>query len=166
MRSGEVTAIRSAPTAGGFVVLAYTITGLYALELPQAECKDGYPSVGETDPVWLQKLAADLGSYFNGEPVSFDCPFDYDFYPPFFKKVLTVCAKIAYGQRRTYGWLAAEVGLPRAARAVGQAMAKNRTPLVIPCHRVLRSDGGMGGFSGGLFWKEKLLALEAGVQVL
>ncbi|MBS3899488.1 MAG: methylated-DNA--[protein]-cysteine S-methyltransferase [Dethiobacter sp.] len=165
MRSGEAIVCRSVETAGGFMALAYTITGLYALELPQAQCKDGYPAVGQTEPAWLQKLAADLGSYFKGEPVSFDCPLDLDLYSPFFKEVLTVCAKIAYGQRRSYGWLAAEAGIPKAARAVGQAMAKNRTPLVIPCHRVLRSDGGLGGFSGGLFWKEKLLALEAGAQV-
>jgi methylated-DNA-[protein]-cysteine S-methyltransferase len=164
MRIGEVAACRSVETAGGFVALAYTAAGLYELELPQAESKDGYLAVGRTDPVWLQKLAADLGSYFNGEPVSFDCPLDYNFYPPFFKDVLTVCAKIAYGQRRTYGWLAAEAGSPKAVRAAGQAMAKNRTPLVIPCHRVLRSDGGLGGFSGGLFWKEKLLALEVAAQ--
>lgn len=165
MRITEAAACRSVETAGGFVLLAYTIAGLHALALPQAESRDGYPAVAEHDPVWLQKLAVDLGNYFNGEPVSFDCPLDYDLYPPFFKEVLTVCAKIAYGQRRTYGWLAAEVGIPKAVRAVGQAMAKNRTPLVIPCHRVLRSDGGLGGFSGGLFWKKKLLALEAGVQV-
>jgi len=161
MKTGEFAVFRrSAEVAGGVMAVAYTAAGLYALELPQAEGKEGYAAIGQSDPAWLQRLAADLGCYFNGEPVSFECPLDYSGYPPFFKQILAACAKIAFGQRRTYGWLAAEVGSPKAVRAAGQAMARNRTPIVIPCHRVLRSDGGLGGFAGGLSWKEKLLALE------
>ena len=161
MKTGEFTVcLRSVEAAGGVMAVAYTAAGLYALEFPQKQGKEGYMAVGQADPTWLQNLATDLGFYFNGEPVSFDCPLDYSGYPPFFKQVLAVCAKIAFGQRRTYAWLAAEVGSPKAVRAAGQAMARNRTPIVIPCHRVLRSDGGLGGFAGGLSWKEKLWALE------
>ncbi len=70
-----------------------------------------------------------------------------------------------YGETRSYKWLAGEAGSPRAYRAVGQAMAKNPFPLVVPCHRVVASDGSLGGFSGGLDLKKALLDLERSLRI-
>jgi methylated-DNA-[protein]-cysteine S-methyltransferase len=74
--------------------------------------------------------------------------------------VLRALARVSYGRTVTYGELAARVGQPRGARAVGQAMARNPVPLVIPCHRVVASGGGLGGYGGGLALKRRLLDLE------
>ena len=79
---------------------------------------------------------------------------------PFVRDVLTACSRIPKGRVRTYGELARVVGKPGAARAVGQVMARNPVPLLIPCHRVVRSGGCLGGFGGGRRWKEYLLARE------
>jgi methylated-DNA-[protein]-cysteine S-methyltransferase len=80
---------------------------------------------------------------------------------PFEKKVLRKLLKTEYGTRFSYGELARQVKKPKAARAVGSVLRKNRLPVIIPCHRVLASGGGLGGFSAGLVWKQRLLALEA-----
>lgn len=83
-------------------------------------------------------------------------------YPAFYQKVWKACALIPRGQTRTYGWLAKEIGSPRAGRAVGLALGKNPFAPVIPCHRVIRADGKLGGFSapGGLRAKKALLEAE------
>ena len=83
-------------------------------------------------------------------------------HPPFYRKVWLACARIPKGEVRTYGWIAAQVQRPGAARAVGTALAKNPFAPIIPCHRVIRSDGSLGGYSakGGLKTKKKLLAKE------
>ncbi len=84
-------------------------------------------------------------------------------YPLFYQKVWKECAKIPSGETRTYGWLASKIGVPGAARAVGTALAKNPFAPQIPCHRVIRSDGGMGGYSasGGVAAKRRMLEREA-----
>ena len=81
---------------------------------------------------------------------------------PFYKSVLTACKFVRFGQTINYGELAKKAGRPSSARAVGNALARNPLPLIIPCHRVIRSDGSLGGFSalGGLSLKRKLLAHE------
>ncbi len=150
---------RKIRTEAGAVHVAYTESGLYELLLPGEE-RDDRVLVSKNDPKWVQQLAADLHGYFAGKAVRFACPVDFSGYPPFFSRVLAAAAAIPYGELRTYRWLAIRAASPKAVRAVGQAMASNRTPVVIPCHRVLRSDGGLGGFSGGLRWKVRLLALE------
>ena len=83
-------------------------------------------------------------------------------YPLFFRKVWIACASIPAGKTRTYGWIAKRIGYPGAARAVGTALAKNPFAPVIPCHRVIRSDGSLGGYSGkgGLKTKRALLRKE------
>ena len=83
-------------------------------------------------------------------------------YPAFFQKVWLECAKIPAGSTKTYGWIAEKTGHPGSARAVGQALAKNPFAPTIPCHRVIRSDGKMGGYSGtgGIDKKLKLLKME------
>ncbi|MFO1063485.1 MAG: MGMT family protein [Pirellulales bacterium] len=113
------------------------------------------------------QLAAAFESFF--ETGSFDFPIDLcDMrnVPTFHRKVLIRCAEIAPGKTMTYGKLADAVGCPGAARAVGQAMAKNRWPLLIPCHRVVGHSGRMTGYSGrgGTDTKRKLLDFEASVN--
>ena len=85
---------------------------------------------------------------------------DLDSCPPFQQAVLRATARIPRGQVRTYGQLAAQLGKPGAARAVGNALAANPFPLVIPCHRVVRAGGRLGGFGGGSALKRALLARE------
>lgn len=152
---------RCLETAEGRVRLAYTEAGLFSLELPAANAAQDLPVTGE-DPPWLSRLARDICLYLAGEAVQFTAPLDYTGYPPFFRRALAAAETIPYGQTRTYAWLAEQAGSPKAVRAAGQAMAGNRTVIVIPCHRVLGADGSLRGFSGSLAWKRKLLALEKG----
>jgi methylated-DNA-[protein]-cysteine S-methyltransferase len=101
--------------------------------------------------------------YCSGKHVSFEgCKMDWSSLSPFQQKVLKAALKIPYGSVETYGNLARTIGCPRGARAVGNALAKNPFPLVIPCHRIIRGDGKPGGFSagGGVMLKNKLLQME------
>jgi len=120
------------------------------------------------DGTWNPELVQRLLAYASGTPVSFDeVPIDSQRLTAFQRKVVGRCRRIPYGQVRTYGQLAAEAGSPRAARAVGNCMAANRFPLIVPCHRVLPASGRVGAFSGpgGTRMKQKLLMMEAGVNV-
>ncbi len=103
-----------------------------------------------------------LERYFAGESVCFDPVAVVLRLPPFTTTVLTACRAIPFGRTTTYGQLAAAIGHPRAARAVGQALARNPVPLIVPCHRVLAGNGRLGGFTspGGVELKRALLALE------
>ncbi len=110
-----------------------------------------------------QPVIHELREYFEGTRKKFSFHPDLSGCTKFQKKVLTITAKIPYGQTRTYGWLAERAGSPAAARAVGQAMARNPVPIIVPCHRVIGSNGTLCGFGGGakrLDLKEKLLAME------
>ena len=90
-----------------------------------------------------------------------DIELDLDGAPPFFRAAWDACRTIPPGETRSYRWLAAEAGNPLALRAAGQAMARNRFTLIIPCHRVISSDGGLGGYGGGgLGVKARLLQME------
>jgi methylated-DNA-[protein]-cysteine S-methyltransferase len=113
-------------------------------------------------------LAERLTRYAAGEFDDFlDVAVETTHHSPFAASVAEAVRRIPYGETRSYGELAALVGRPRAARAVGGVMAKNRTPLVVPCHRVLGSGGALGGFSAmdGVRMKRRLLELEAAVDV-
>lgn len=110
-------------------------------------------------------LASALAEYFHGGDLLFSVDhFDWTGTPPFHRRVLERCAQIERGQTLTYGQLAALVGSPSAARAVGQAMARNRWPLIVPCHRVVGHSGRMTGYSGagGTLTKQALLDFESG----
>ena len=112
----------------------------------------------------VHQLADDLQRYASGEPVDFrDIPINDEHLTPFGRRIIAACRRIPFGQTRSYGQLAAICGSPGAARAVGQVMAKNRFPLVVPCHRVLSAGGRLGGFSApdGLRMKRRLLAMES-----
>ena len=99
---------------------------------------------------WQQMLRAELETYFSGKPTLFTVPVDWSDYTEFRLKALQFTAAIPAGQVATYGGVATAVGRPGAARAVGGAMHANRTPIVVPCHRVVGSDGSLTGFGGGL----------------
>ena len=118
------------------------------------------------DPKYLLRLQQRIISYFEGSYVNFDVSvrLGLDNFTPFTQVVLRTCGKIKFGQTTTYRQLAQQTNHPRAARAIGQAMAKNPIPLIIPCHRIIRSDGKCGGFSasGGIKVKQRLLELEGG----
>jgi methylated-DNA-[protein]-cysteine S-methyltransferase len=114
-------------------------------------------------PRWLCDAAELLERCAAGEPVDFSgVPLALDHLTPFARQVVAACRNIPRGEVRTYGELAAACGSPGAARAVGSVMAKNRYPLIVPCHRVVGAAGGLGGYSApeGLRMKRRLLAME------
>lgn len=112
----------------------------------------------------LPAFQRDVRAYFEGRKVEFDVMLDEGRVSDFRHRVLRACRAIESGSTASYGELARRAGRPGASRAVGTIMARNRMPIVIPCHRVVRSDGSLGGFSspGGLDEKQRLLELERG----
>ncbi len=118
------------------------------------------PASCATAPPVLAAAVGQLERYFAGEPIIFDLPLNTARLTPFQQRVAAAARAIPRGTVRTYGWLAARAGSPAAFRACGQVMAANCFPVVVPCHRVVASGGRLGGFSAGLVWKERLLALE------
>jgi methylated-DNA-[protein]-cysteine S-methyltransferase len=111
----------------------------------------------------LMPLQKQIIAYFEGKPIRFNAHLSLDGLPIFTRKVLTTCGKIPAGKTVSYSQLAGMIGKPRASRAVGSALAKNPVPLIIPCHRVIHSDGSLGNFSapGGTATKKNMLDLEA-----
>ena len=115
------------------------------------------------DKNFFKALQQQIAAYFDGELVKFEpVPFAFDGLSSFTAKVLKTCGRIEFGRTVSYSVLAAKLGSPSAGRAVGNALAKNPLPLIIPCHRIIRSDGRIGGFSasGGVKLKNKLLQHE------
>jgi methylated-DNA-[protein]-cysteine S-methyltransferase len=112
---------------------------------------------------WMPSVTQRLQAYAEGSPEDFtDVDVDPGVLTEFQRRVIRGCRRIRYGQTLTYAQLAAKAGCPGAARAVGNCMARNRIPLIIPCHRVIGSHGGLGGYSapGGVSLKRRLLQLE------
>ncbi len=109
----------------------------------------------------LEKEYRELDEYFRGDRRDFDLPLDLSLSSGFRRRVLGEMARIPFGRTSTYSGLAIAVGNPNATRAVGTACATNPIPIVLPCHRVLRADGGLGGYRGGLEAKSALLELES-----
>ncbi|MER6627039.1 methylated-DNA--[protein]-cysteine S-methyltransferase [Streptomyces sp. NPDC000987] len=109
----------------------------------------------------LAEAIRQVEAYFAGERRAFELPLDWSLISGFNRQVLReLAAGVPFGQVVGYGDLARRVGQPGASQAVGAAMGSNPLPVVVPCHRVVESDGGIGGFGGGLEAKRKLLALE------
>ncbi len=113
----------------------------------------------------FENLRHRLERHLLGQEVSFPDALDVEGAPPFFRAVWDACRAIPRGETRSYAWLAAAAGRPGAARAAGQAMAKNPFAILIPCHRVVRSDGGIGGYGGGVAVKAALLRAEGAVII-
>jgi methylated-DNA-[protein]-cysteine S-methyltransferase len=113
-------------------------------------------------PHRLDQVARQLAEYFAGERRDFVLPLDFRLAHGFRREVLARLLMIGYGSTESYSKVAAATGHPRAVRAVGTACATNPMPVIVPCHRVLRSDGTLGGYIGGLQTKAALLSLESG----
>jgi len=118
-------------------------------------------TLSEAETNYFGDLPQRIKHYLNGKPVSFPDRVDLSWFSSFQRGVWKVTQSIPYGETRTYAWVAGEMGVPKAARATGQALAKNPLPIIIPCHRVICSDGNLGGFGGGVLWKRRLLEIEA-----
>jgi methylated-DNA-[protein]-cysteine S-methyltransferase len=110
----------------------------------------------------LRRLARALGRYLTGAPLDWDGPLDLRGTTAFQRDVFDAVRRIGHGETDTYGGVAAAIGRPAAVRAVGVALKRNPFPIVVPCHRVLRTGGELGGYSAGPIVKRRLLALEAG----
>jgi methylated-DNA-[protein]-cysteine S-methyltransferase len=115
------------------------------------------------DIAFFVELTDRIRRYFDGEPVDFADKLDLSGTTCFQQNVWLTVRNIPRGETRSYGWVANQLGLPKAARAVGQALGRNPVPIVIPCHRVIGSDGKLGGFGGGVEIKKFLLQLEQSV---
>ena len=121
--------------------------------------EDVSPRVMEA-PGRLDAIRRQLDEYFEGRRKQFDVPLDWRLSHGFGRRVLRHTARIPYGEVSTYKSMAAAAGSPRGARAAGNALGSNPIPIVVPCHRVLHSGGGIGGYGGGLDRKALLLELE------
>jgi methylated-DNA-[protein]-cysteine S-methyltransferase len=109
-------------------------------------------------------VARELEEYFAGSRHAFDTHLDWTLIGPFGRRVLGVTAAIPYGSVLSYQQVAGEAGSPRGSRAAGNALGSNPIPIVIPCHRVLRTSGNLGGYGGGIDRKRWLLELEGALQ--
>ncbi|HOA35168.1 MAG TPA: methylated-DNA--[protein]-cysteine S-methyltransferase [Bacillota bacterium] len=144
-------------TVRGRFMLLFHDGGIYEIFFPGT----APPLHCERRPLPWPGLERELQRYLKGQqPAWDDYPLDMSGYPPFTRSLLSAVRRIPYGETRSYREVAAEAGSPRAWRAAGQALKANRHPLLVPCHRVIRSDGRPGGFSGPPGWKEMLLHLE------
>nr|WP_067679496.1 methylated-DNA--[protein]-cysteine S-methyltransferase [Nocardia miyunensis] len=155
-------------TPVGRLLLAATAKGLVRV----AYAREGHDQVLETlaskisprilrAPARLDDVRRELDEYFAHRRRSFDVPLDLSLSHGFRREVQRHLPDIGYGQTRSYAQVAALVGNPKAVRAVGTACATNPLPVVVPCHRVLRTDGSLGGYVGGADAKHTLLDLEA-----
>ena len=108
----------------------------------------------------IADIVSQLEAYFAGKRRAFDIPVDLSQATPFQRSVLMAARGVSMGQVTTYGEIAKRIGHPKASRAVGQALGHNPVPIVVPCHRVVSSGGGLGGYTGGLSIKRRLLEME------
>jgi len=154
-------------TKMGWVGVSGSTEGLLCIVLPQRSAQQARRLLGEMpgcvvqSDSWFGDLIQRLKTYFNGDKAAFSDELDLSGATPFQRRVWETARLIPYGETRSYAWVARQAGKAEAARAVGQALARNPLPVIIPCHRVIASDGKLGGFSGGVDMKRRLLRLEA-----
>jgi len=160
-------AYATADSPFGTLLLARTPLGLVRLGLPGEEVETTLNDLaGRISPRVLEAPAAldeerrELEDYFAGRRHAFELPIDWQLSHGFHLRARQEIAAIPYGETRTYTDLARGAGNERAVRAAGSACSRNPIPLVVPCHRVLRSDGSLGGYAGGVGMKQRLLELE------
>jgi methylated-DNA-[protein]-cysteine S-methyltransferase len=164
-------AYRSLDTAVGSLLLAATERGVVRVAFPSEDheavldrlAREVSPRILRA-PARLDLVARELDEYFAGRRSEFDVPLDLQLAHGFRRTVLSHLREIAYGKTASYSAVAKSAGSPRAVRAVGSACANNPLPVVIPCHRVVRSDGSIGEYVGGVEAKRRLLELEAGLR--
>jgi methylated-DNA-[protein]-cysteine S-methyltransferase len=155
---GPVGMLLVAATSRGLVRIAYGETVPHERVLLEL-AEDISPRLLEA-PARLDAIRRQLDEYFEGRRTEFDIHVDWSLSHGFGQRVLRQTARIPYGRASTYKGVAAAAGSPRGARAAGNALGSNPIPIVVPCHRVLHSGGGLGGYGGGLDRKEFLLKLE------
>ena len=161
-------AYRTLPTPVGELLLAVTERGLVRVAYPVQGHDAVLASLAQAvsprilrAPERLDPVSRQLDEYFAGRRTAFDLPLDLRLATGFRRTVLAHLPAIPYGHTESYAQVATASGSPKAVRAVGTACAKNPLPVVVPCHRVVRSDGTAGGYAGGPDAKRALLALEA-----
>jgi len=147
------------------VFVASTEKGICMVDFLRSEeaflkrLKERFPGKIIRDDRKNKVVLSQLKRYLEGKLQRFDCPLDFRG-TPFQRKLWSVLAKIPYGETRSYKGIAQAIGHPKAFRAVGNANGKNPIPLIIPCHRVIESNGGLGGYGHGLKVKKQLLDFE------
>jgi methylated-DNA-[protein]-cysteine S-methyltransferase len=161
-------AFRTVDTPLGPLLLAATDQGLVRIAYAREDHDRVLQQLADTvsprvlrAPARLDLAAREIEEYFVGRRTRFDLPLDFRLSAGFRRTVLAQLPDIAYGTTATYAAIAAAAGNPKAVRAVGSACATNPLPLVVPCHRVIRSDGTIGQYVGGVDAKQTLLTLEA-----
>jgi methylated-DNA-[protein]-cysteine S-methyltransferase len=151
----------------GWVGMLGSSHGLLRTTLPQGSAQEAEKLLGGRvkEATWSDDFFADLlqclRSYFGGHQVAFPDELDLSSATAFQREVWQLTRLIPYGETRSYTWVAEHLGKAGAMRAVGQALARNPMPIIVPCHRVVAKDGKLGGYSGGVKKKGYLLRLEA-----
>lgn len=155
-------------TVQGWVGCLSSPSGLLRTTLPQTtpqrviEMLDGEGIAKQAvwSPHSFTHIIRLFSEYFNGKRKKFRCALDFGRATVFQKQVWEATRSIPFGETRSYSWVAEQIGKPAAVRAVGRALGKNPLPIVVPCHRVIASNGSLCGFNGGLEMKRDLLRLE------
>jgi methylated-DNA-[protein]-cysteine S-methyltransferase len=155
----------------GSLLAATTKQGLVRLAFPEEKvdpvlerlARHISPRIVES-PAQLESVQRELEEYFSGARRSFNVALDWSLIGPFGRNILRVTSEIPYGGVLSYGEVAADAGSPRGSRAAGNALGSNPIPIVIPCHRVVRTGGAIGGYGGGPDRKRWLLELEGAVR--
>jgi methylated-DNA-[protein]-cysteine S-methyltransferase len=169
------TAAREGLLDVGFDIVDSPVGALLVAATPRGVCRISYDADPQAEaerlaraygsrvlraPPAVDEVRRELDEYFEGRREAFELSVDLTGAAGFTQDVLRELARVPFGEVTTYGQLAASVGRPRAARAVGTVMNRNPIPIVLPCHRVVGSTGGLVGYAGGLERKEQLLRLE------
>lgn len=159
----------AANTSLGWIAIMGSADGLLCVTLPQPSSLEALKLLGEMtnyatrSPHRFEDVVGRLRRFLSKQKVDFADKLDLSRATPFQREVWRITRLIPYGETRSYGWVAEQTGKPGAARAVGQALARNRLAIIIPCHRVVGGSGKLCGFSGGLKLKRQLLRLEAAI---
>jgi len=157
-------------TGWGWMAILTSEKGIRRISLPQKTKRESLEILGINPVVMtcssrnLDQIIYSIQQYFLGNPIKINMPLDFSRYPTFFTKAWISCLKIPFGEKRSYGWIAMQSGSPRAARAAGQAMARNPFPIIVPCHRVILGNGSLHQYGGGLAMKSKLLDMEKDIS--
>jgi len=156
----------------GWIGILSSAKGLLGTTLPQPSIDEVRQLLGDSvsyaiwSPHPFKDLMERLKVYFSGHRTTFPDKLDLSRATHFQREVWEITRLIPYGETRSYAWVAKQIKKPRAMRAVGQALGKNPLPIIVPCHRVVASDGKLGGFSGGVEMKRYLLFLETSASIM
>lgn len=159
-------------TDWGQMIAVWSDSGLWELSFPRPTVDEAARDIttplenvreNQVTNAAVQELQLELNMYFRGFNTPFSVPIDWRGYTSFHSAILKLTVAIPYGSITTYGAIAGQAGSPKAARAAGGALHSNRTPIIVPCHRVVGSNGKLTGFGGGIDMKKALLMLEKGI---